>query len=390
VIYLDNAATTFPKPPAVIEAVRRTLQQEGGNPGRSGHRLSMQAAERVWQTRKKLAAFFGCASEEQVIFTSGCTAALNMAVFGLLRGGGHCLVSSMEHNAVVRPLQALRRRGVRWEAFAVDPFDRQKTLAAFAARLRRDTAAVICTHASNVCGTVLPVEAMAHHCAERGIPFVLDAAQTAGVLPIDMQDTPYSCVCLPGHKGLYGPMGVGVLLLGEGVQLPPLIYGGTGTQSLAAEQPQDLPEALESGTVNLPGIAGLEAGVDFVRRRTREKLCSHQLQLAQKLHRGLAAMEGVSLFAPEPMPGLAVGTVACRFEGVECEEAVRQLDARSIAVRGGWQCAALAHETLKTTGTGVVRLSFGAFNTARQVDTVLQAAAKIVRGVQESAPLGRT
>ena len=361
-IYLDNAATTFPKPDCVTRAVADCLCCFGANPGRAGHRLSVKAAERVFATREAVASFFGFAPE-RTVFTLNCTHAINFALKGTLQKGDHVIISSLEHNAVLRPLEEMKAAGViDFDAARVDPRSDAQTLENIRALLRPNTRLLFVTHVSNVFGTVLPVDSLAALAQERGLLFGLDAAQSAGVYAISRETLPVDLLCLPGHKGLYGPMGTGVLLLSERITPRPLIEGGTGSLSLQRRQPAFLPDALESGTLNLPGICGLGAGVSFVQRVGVKNIRQHETQLISLLREDLSVIPDVEVFGDAP------GTLlSFRIAKQPAEQTGALLDRSGIAVRAGYHCAALAHTSYATTDTGTVRVSPSVFSTKNQI-----------------------
>lgn len=382
-VYLDNAATTYPKPQAVYDAVDRFMRTRAANPGRSGHRMSMQAAEEVYACRSALAALFHADGPECVAFTQNATQAVNMALKGRLTRGGHVVTSNLEHNAVMRPLEKLAERGVSYSVAAVDLEDDGRTLENFRRQIRPDTVMVACTHGSNVCGRVLPAEKIGRLCAERGIEFLLDASQSAGVLPIDMQACHITYLCVPGHKSLYGPMGTGALITGSGEKLETILEGGTGSNSVSLEQPDFMPDRLESGTVNAPGIAGLHAGAAFVVRRTPERIYREEQALCLALYDALARVEGVRLYTPRPEHGY-LPVLGFNIGGMSSVEATSELDRMGFALRGGLHCSPAAHYSFGTISQGMIRASFGAFNT--RDDAVRLADA--VRKIASSAPAG--
>lgn len=346
-IYLDNAATSFEKPPSVRRAVFRAMER-CASPGRGGYPAAMEAAERVFECRVLAGELFSCAPE-QVVFTQNATHALNLAIKTLVKPGGTAVISGFEHNAVVRPLHAL---GARVEVAGRKLFDKADTLKAFRRAIRPDVDAVICTHVSNVFGYVLPVEEIAALCLERGVPFVLDASQSAGCLPISLQALGASFVAMPGHKGLYGPQGTGLLLC---AQMPePLLEGGTGSLSRLAEMPDFLPDRAEAGTLNVPGICGLYEGMRFVRSRGTEAILRHERAITGAIAEILSD-SGLDVFTGSGQTGV----LSVRVEG-DCEVLAEVLAARGIAVRAGLHCAPLAHESAGTLDCGTVRLSASA------------------------------
>lgn len=378
-IYLDNAATTGKKPPQVIRAVERALQLYSANPGRGGHAASVRAGEMVYETRKKVAEFFAAPGEDRVVFTSGCTAALNMALKGNLKKGDHCILSSLEHNAVTRPAYALQIMGVEVEVAEVIFGDSEATLRAFEHLLRPNTRLIACTHSSNVTGEVLPVAKLGALCHKNNIIFVVDAAQTAGILPINMQQMQIDYLCIAPHKGLYAPMGVGVLIAR---QPPPftILEGGTGVASAMPTQPLELPERLEPGTVNLPGIAGVGAGLGYVQQVGPERLYSHELKLLQQLYAGLSQMGGVQLYTPPPTAGFYTPVLSFNLRGKNSNDVAAALNNAGICVRGGLHCAPSAHKRLGTLEVGTVRVSPAGFNTAREVEQLLFTVKRLAAG----------
>lgn len=344
-IYLDNGATSFPKPQAVSQAVARALEQ-GANPGRGGYGAAMEAGNLVLNCREAAGRLFHC-KPEQVVLTANCTQGLNIAIGSLIKEGDRVLISGFEHNAVVRPLYARKadlriagRRLFQWE----------EILESFRRELRRGVDAAVFTYVSNVFGYILPVEKLAALCREAGVPFILDAAQAAGSLKVSME-LGADFIAMPGHKGLLGPQGTGLLLCGQPGK--PLLYGGTGSQSRSHEMPQDLPERLEPGTLNVPGAAGLAAGISIVERKGTDAIFRREHTQAEKLSRELRDL-GFRVFAGEHQ----AGTVS--FQGRrDCEEIAAYLGKRGIAVRAGLHCAPLAHESAGTIAQGTVRVSFG-------------------------------
>lgn len=377
-IYFDNAATTFPKPPAVVQAVREALVRYGANPGRSGHDLSMQTAQKIYECREKLAKLFCCQSE-QIVFTKNCTESVNIAIKGMLHPGDHLIISDLEHNAVYRVAEALRRAGlITYDVAAVTASDEQ-TVLNFERLIRPNTRMIACTHASNVFGFRLPVEkigAMAHR---RGLLMVVDAAQTAGLLTIDLSRMHIDYLCMPGHKGLYGPAGTGVLIVNNSLLPQSLCQGGTGSLSMEPEMPDFLPDRLESGTINTSGIIGLGAGVDFVLKNTPERLYRHEMQLCSALYNGLRSIRGVVLYSNPPQLGRNLPVVAMNYAGLNPERAAELLNQHHIAVRAGFHCAALAHRKMGTDREGTVRMSLGAFNSMDEVRTVCKVSERIAR-----------
>lgn len=376
-IYLDNAATTGKKPLSVVKAVEGALIDLSANPGRSGHTPSVRAAEAVYNARKKLSSMFGNSVEENVIFTPSCTGAINFVIKGVLKRGDGIVLSSMEHNAVTRPSVTVNSLGCPLKVAEVIFGDSDATFRSFERTIDKDTRLVICTHASNVTGEIMPIKKIGELCKERGIMFLVDGAQTAGVLPIDLNDMNIDFLCIAPHKGLYAPMGIGVLIANKMVNNP-LIEGGTGVNSLSLRQPEEYPERLESGTLNLPGIMGISAGVDFVNKKGIDNLYSAELKLIQILYSKLEKKRGVILYSPYPQREKFVPVLSFNIVGKNSVEVAERLNNMGIAVRGGLHCAPLAHKRLGTIDTGTVRVSVSAFNTSKDIDIFLWAIDRIL------------
>ena len=372
-IYLDNAATSFPKPPQVSEAIADLLAHRAGNPGRSGHGLAVAAQAVVADTRRQLASFFGARDPSRVVFALNATDALNTALWGLLRPGDRVVTTSVEHNAMVRPLSALAERGVAVERVPCAP-DGTLDLDDLARALEAaPTRAVAMTHASNVCGTILPVQDAARLAHRHGAVLLVDAAQTAGVLPIDVVEMGIDLLAFPGHKGLLGPTGTGGLYVSPEVRLAPLRQGGTGTRSEEERQPEELPEALEAGTVNTVGIAGLGAALRVLQGLGLAHVQAHEAALATRLLAGLRDIPGVRVHGTGD-PRRQVAVVSITVDGWEPVDLGAALDSTfGIAVRPGLHCAPIAHRTLGTFPHGTVRLSPGISTTEEEIDQALAA-----------------
>ena len=363
-IYLDYGATSFHKPDAVHRAVSAAMKL-CANPGRGGYCAAMAAAEQVYRCRETAGKLFHC-SPEQVVFTSNCTQGLNMAINSLIKPGDRVLISGFEHNAVVRPLYA---RGITPIVAGRRLFDPEDTRNAWERALQTGVDAAVFTHVSNVFGYVLPVKEMSRLCREYGVPFILDAAQSAGSIPVNLEALGADFIAMPGHKGLLGPQGTGLLLCSRGVK--PFLYGGTGNHSQSKEMPEELPERGEAGTLNVPGIAGLEAGVHYVMGVGTEKIFRREHAQLERAVDGLKKL-GMQVFA-----GLHQAGTVSFLPGEDCEEAAGLLAKQGIAVRAGLHCAPLAHESAGTLESGTVRVSFGADAQKYQTDALLQAASKL-------------
>ena len=373
-LYLDNAATTFPKPPSVLSAMRECCAKYCGNPGRGGHTLSMRASETVYSCREALAEQFGSGHPENTVFTLNATAALNLAVKGLAEAGDHILISDIEHNAVRRPVDALAREGrIRYDVFPSYAADLERTeekiLEGIRCRIRPETRLLVCTHASNICPVTMPLEAIGALCRERGIRFIVDAAQSAGHLPIDMERMGIDLLCAPGHKGLLGGQGCGFLILREGIRLRTLTEGGSGVDSVPPEMPEEAPERYEAGTLPTPAIAGLLAGIRFVRKVGEDSIRAHLGEWNAYLRERLLTLPGVEVLTP-----WCDGAILLfRCAGMPSERVGAELNRRGICVRAGLHCAPLAHRTLGTLPDGAVRVSPGIFTERRDADTVYRA-----------------
>ena len=375
-IYLDNAATSGKKPQMVINAVNKALTERSANPGRGGHNLSVLASEEVFSARSKVAKFFGANGEDRVIFTPSCTYALNFAIKGVMRRGEHIIISSMEHNAAARPTETIKRLGAEVDIAEVIFGDKEATVRSFKRLIRPNTRAILLMHASNVTGEIFPIEALGELCAEKGILFIVDAAQTAGVIPIDMQKMHIDFLAVAPHKGLYAPMGTGILIANKDISFT-IIEGGTGVASLLSTQPLDYPERFESGTVNLPGIMGISAGIDFVNQKGMDKIYSAELSLIKYLYNALTKISGVELYTPFPKENEFVPLLSFNIRNADSSTVSEMLNDMGIAVRGGLHCSPFAHKRLGTISGGTVRVSPGIFNSRADIEKLILAVKKI-------------
>ena len=375
-IYLDNAATSFPKPQQVIRAMTEALQEYGANPGRGGHQLALKAGRTVEKCREAAAHFLGASTPERVIFTHNCTESLNLAIMGMLRKGDEVICSHGEHNAVMRPLERFVSRGDITVKLLRPDTDGLLSPDTLRRAITTQTSLVIICHASNVTGVIQPVQALGAVCREKGVPFLVDAAQTAGVLDVTLDSLNADLIAMPGHKGLLGPHGTGLLVMRDGVDPEPLILGGTGSASESVRQPDMLPDRYESGTLNLPGIAGLSAGIEYVSRH-REEIHRHEARLNDRLRRQLAQIPGLILPGSEHAP--RVGITAVVPSGGDSAALADALDATGVAVRGGLHCAPAMHSYLGTMRSGTVRFSPGPFNTERDIDDAAALVARLMR-----------
>ncbi|BAK99534.1 cysteine desulfurase family protein [Oscillibacter valericigenes Sjm18-20] len=373
-IYFDSAATSFQKPETVCNAMETALR-EMSSPGRGGYPEAMQAAETLLSCRTELAELFHVPEPEQVVFTMNATHGLNIAIKSLIPYGGKVVISGYEHNAVTRPLAAL---AADIRVAGAPLFRPDLVTEAFEKAITPDVDAVICNHVSNVFGAVQPVEAVAAICREKGVPFIIDASQSAGVLPLDMTALGATFIAMPGHKGLYGPQGTGVLLCCEKAETSPLMEGGTGSVSIQQEMPEFLPDRLEAGTHNVPGIAGLLAGVRFVRGMGEDAICLHERKLAQMASEGLRELPGVSVCARRDLFD-QTGVLSFVPQGLDSELVGNALADAGFAVRAGMHCAPLAHRTAGTIDSGTVRLSFSVFNNEEEVNHLLETLPEILK-----------
>ena len=363
-IYLDNAATTFPKPAQVYRAASGVMERLGANPGRSGHRMSLAAGRVVMRCRDALAALLNVDAPERIVFCLNCTDALNMAIRGLPLSGGHVIAMALDHNASLRPLCGMAARGeIELDVLTPGP-DGAVSRAQVERALRPDTRLVAMSHASNVTGALQPAAEIGALCREKGALFLLDAAQTLGVEPVHPEALCADLLAFPGHKGLLGPMGTGGLWLREGLTLSPYREGGTGSRSESPLQPDDLPDRYESGTLNLPGIAGLLEGVRFLQAHGDEIRLKEEA-LTKKLRNSLSQLNGVTLYGPTDN---TVGIVSFNVDGLRSGETADALNRAGVGMRAGLHCAPLMHRALGTLETGVVRASPGFFNTEAEIE----------------------
>ena len=371
-VYFDNAATTGKKPLGVIKAVNSAFYELSANPGRGGHKASLKVSEAVYEVRKKVADLFGVKGEEKVIFTPSCTASINYVLKGILSQNDGLVISSLEHNSVTRPAETLKKLGVEVTVAEVIFGDAEATVRSFERAIKSNTKAVLCTHASNVTGEVMPIKQIGDLCREKGIIFIVDAAQTAGVLPIDVEKMNIDYLCVAPHKGLYAPMGTGILIANKKIKNP-LIEGGTGVNSALLFQPEEYPERLESGTINVPGIVGIGAGIDFINLKGIQNIYKNELDLAKYIYNGLKNISGCILYTPVPEFGKYVPVISFNIIGISSSDVADFLDTKNIAVRGGLHCAPFAHKRLGTIENGAVRISPAIFNTKNEADYLIRA-----------------
>jgi len=370
-IYFDNAATSWPKPERVYKAVLDSMRNYGANPGRSGHRLSLKAAEKIYECREALSDFFGLGNPSGIIFTQNATHALNIVINGILKKGDHAVCTVMDHNSVLRPMFAhipeVECSFVEADSDGYVSDEKIKN------EIKSNTALVVMTHVSNVCGTINPIVKVAEFCRNKNIAFMVDASQSAGIVNIDMTNQKIDFLAAPGHKALYGPMGTGVLCINTDSLPRPLMYGGTGSYSKELAQPCELPDYFESGTLNLPGICGLREGVAFVVKKGVDNIFNHEQRLTDFLIGGLTEIRDIKILGKKNVSGRC-GVVSFMHTGFDSSKLSMMLDEKyGVCVRSMYHCAYKAHEALGSSESGAVRVSFGAFNTIEEVKRLLYA-----------------
>ncbi len=376
-IYLDNSATTFPKPREVLLRMDECMRRYCANPGRSGHRLSRHISNEIYECREKIARMFNVSFPGNVIFTSNATESLNTVIKGMLKSGDHVIITSMEHNSVLRPVHKLKEQGIVDYSVAKANIYGYVSCEEIESLIRPNTRLVVMTHASNVCGTINPVTSVGEMAKKHNIPFLLDGAQSAGIISIDMERDNISALALPGHKALYGPMGMGVLCLNKGINPDTLKEGGTGSNSKEARQSDEAPDKYESGTLNGVGICGLSAGIDFINRVGMDTIYDHDMHLAGIMLEDLSVIKGVNIQGYLTCSN-RLGVISITIDGKDPSYISSVLDNHyGIATRAGYHCAPLAHETLGTFDTGSVRFSIGAFNTLEDIKTTAYAIGRI-------------
>lgn len=371
-IYFDNAATTGKKPISVISSVNRALHCYSANPGRSGHKCSQNAAFILYNVRNNFSEYFGASGAECVAFTANCTHSINFVLKGCLKKGDHVIVSDMEHNAVMRPLKKI---GVEYSTAMVSFSDDNSTVENFKKLIKENTKMIFCTAASNVTGKILPIEKIGKLCKENKLLFAVDGAQLCGVLPIKMNEMNIDYLCIAPHKGLYAPMGIGVLISNNKID-ETVIEGGTGTNSIDYIQPEELPERIESGTINLPAACGANAGLEFVKKYGKS-IYIHEMKLAQCFYNHLARIPKVILYTPYPETNQFAPVVSFNIKEYSSEKTSEILNKNGFALRGGLHCAPSAHKRIGTTDVGTVRFSPSFFNNFNEVDAIINIIRKI-------------
>ncbi|WP_025027522.1 aminotransferase class V-fold PLP-dependent enzyme [Caldalkalibacillus mannanilyticus] len=381
-IYFDNAASTWPKPEGVGEAMLEAVKEYGANPGRGGHQLSLKASRVVFQTRAALAKLFGIKDPTNIVFFSNATVALNQVIKGFRwQEGDHVISTTYEHNSVRRPLEFIHREyGVQVSYIEPDhnghiPLDEVEKL------IHSKTKLIVCTHVSNLTGSILPVTEIGHLAKQHQVPFLVDASQSAGSIPIHISEMNIDLLAFPGHKGLYGPQGTGGLYISPDIDLLPLVHGGTGSQSESIDQPTVRPDRYESGTVNTPGIAGWKAGLDFVMQEGIDTIWEHERSLTQYALQELKKIEQVIIYGPDEEVERAP-VIPINIKGMDAQECSFILDQHfGIATRAGMHCTPLGHQAIQTIESGAVRISFGYFNTLEEIDQLIVAVKEISKSV---------
>ena len=378
-IYFDNAATTFPKPAGVTREIKRCMTHYCGNPGRSSHKLSLAAAEKIYECRVALAKLFGAENPENVVFTYNTTYALNMAIKSVVKKGDHILLSDLEHNSVLRPAAKLHDAGIAdYDIFRAAFKTDGEILRSIRSQIRPNTRALVCTHASNVCAIKLPIEKIGKLCHENGIIFIVDAAQSAGIYGIDMRSSNIDILCAPGHKALFGPQGVGFAVFSDGAErFNTVVEGGNGVNSLEKEMPDFLPERFEAGTLATPAIAGLLAGLKFIDLVGLEEIRDSEERLARRLADILANTKGVTLYAPE----YAGNPLLFNLDRLSPARAAAAFDSYDICTRSGFHCSPLAHTAIGTGENGALRASLGYFNTNEEIELFYKRLKEILNSI---------
>jgi cysteine desulfurase family protein len=391
-VYLDNAATSWPKPPGVLAAIADFFEHAGGNTGRAGHRRSIASSRAVSLARENVADLIGAETPDDIAFTKNATEALNLAILGLAasEGATRAVTTSLEHNSVMRPLRDLEQKGrLTLDIVPTDGNTGAIDLAEWAARLEGDDRCIaVATHASNVTGVLLPIEAMAALAAERNRALVVDASQSAGHIPLDVATLGAAAVAMPGHKGLLGPSGTGVLYLRPGVEVEPLIRGGTGSQSELETQPDFAPDKYESGTLNSVGIVGLGAAAEYLAEVGVDRVRARLIELGRRFLDGLASLDGLAVYGPAD-PADGVGIVSLNLEGIPCATVGRLIDDEwGVMTRAGLHCAPSAHRSLGTAPDGTLRFSWGFDTSDEDIDIAVEALRTVSERHRSPAPLG--
>ncbi|MBE6741290.1 MAG: aminotransferase class V-fold PLP-dependent enzyme [Ruminococcaceae bacterium] len=360
-IYFDNSATSYPKPKSVISQTIKGLNNFSFNSGRAGYKQSIAASEKIFETRSEISGLFDFPINN-IVFTKNCTEALNIAIRGSVKQGEHIIISSLEHNSVYRVVHSMFINDTIDYDIAAFSFDEDETVSNFEKLIKDNTAAIVCMHSSNVFGVCFPIKKIGELCSKRGITFIVDAAQGAGVADINANRDNIDVLCCAGHKCLMGPMGSGFLAFKQGVKIDPLMYGGTGSESFNANQPDYSPDRFESGTLNNPAIIGLGEGINQIKKIGIENIYEHELQLCDVLYDGLLNIDGIKLYTPKPKKNKSMPIISFNVKDKSSEYIADLLSQKGICTRAGYHCAPLAHKHFKTESTGTVRISPGLFN----------------------------
>lgn len=374
-IYFDNAATTFPKPKAVYDAIMDSMVNYGANPGRSGHRMALKANRGVFETRHLLSDLFKTGNPMNIVFTFNCTESLNIGIKGILKAGDHVITTSMEHNSVLRPIQYLKAKGVEASIIEanseglIDPLDIEKAIKA-------NTKLIVTSHISNLLGSIMPIEEIGAIAKKHNVYYLVDGAQSAGVYDIDVKKMNIDLLAFPGHKGLLGPQGTGGLYINDDIHIDGFLHGGTGSDSSSMVQPDIRPDKFESGTLNAPGLIGLGSGIKYIRDKGMDKIRLHEEELTSHFIEGIRDIEGIKIYGP--LTKRQGPVVAINIRDIDSAEIAYILDEKyNIAVRSGLHCAPLAHKTIGTLKQGAVRFSFGLFNSHEEIDLAIKALKEI-------------
>lgn len=379
-VYFDNAATTFPKPDIVYDRVMKVMKEYGANPGRSGHKLALKASREIFETRNLISKFFNTGNPMNIIFTFNCTESLNIGIKGILKPGDHVITTSMEHNSVLRPIKHLEKIGVEStiikadEKGIINPLDIQRAI-------KSNTKLIVTTHVSNLTGSIMPIKRIGEIAKENNIYYLVDAAQSAGVYNIDVQKMNIDILAFPGHKGLLGPQGTGGLYIRDDVDLDGMFQGGTGSISYSLEQPEIKPDKYESGTINAPGVIGLGEGIRYIMEKGIDNIRIYEEELTKHFIDEAMKIDGIKLYGPLDINKQGA-VVSLNIRDVDSSEVSYLLDEEyDIAVRPGLHCAPLAHKTIGTFEQGVIRFSFGLFNTHKEIEYGIKALKEIAKKI---------
>ena len=375
-IYFDNAATSYPKPPNVISQAQRSMKLYSFNSGRSGYLQSMRAGELIYSVREKIADMFSF-SPDRVVFTKNCTEALNIAISGSVKRGEHIIISSLEHNSVARVVEGLKKKGIADYSIADYSYDDEQTVKNFENLIRDNTRLVVCMHSSNAFGVTFPVAKIGKMCKRHNIRFVVDGAQGVGSVDINAKRDNIDILCAPGHKCLMGNMGTGFLAFGDNIEIDEFMLGGTGSSSLSLSQPDFYPDKLEAGTLNNSGILSLGAGIDYINSVGIENIYNHEMKLCRYLYNGLKENKKVILYTPEPENYRSMPIISFNYSDYPSEKTAYILSKYAVCTRAGFHCSPLAHKHFNTVDNGTVRISLGAFNTARECSSFLNIIKKL-------------